>query len=61
MEDVLKEGKTRSIGVSNYMIDEMTEMLETAKVSQEIYTRLPLSKWLQHAYGPRWSRRSFPL
>lgn len=32
MEDVLKEGKTRSIGVSNYMIDEMTEMLETAKV-----------------------------
>jgi diketogulonate reductase-like aldo/keto reductase len=36
MEDVLKEGKTRSIGVSNYMIDEMTEMLETAKVSQII-------------------------
>jgi aryl-alcohol dehydrogenase-like predicted oxidoreductase len=34
MEDVLKEGKTRSIGVSNYMLDQMKETLETAKVSR---------------------------
>jgi diketogulonate reductase-like aldo/keto reductase len=45
MEDVLKEGKTRSIGVSNYMIDEMTEMLETAKVSQIIRWITPLHGW----------------
>jgi len=32
MEKVLETGKAKSIGVSNYMLDQLQEMLKTAKV-----------------------------
>jgi diketogulonate reductase-like aldo/keto reductase len=34
MEDLQKEGKARSIGLSNYMLEQLEETLETAKVSR---------------------------
>jgi diketogulonate reductase-like aldo/keto reductase len=35
MEKVQAEGKTRSIGVSNYRIDDLEETLKTANVSSD--------------------------
>jgi len=34
MEDLQKEGKARSIGLSNYMLAQLEETLETGKVSR---------------------------